>query len=657
MEAYSNLVVLFVAMATWCSMSSSDDIRLPVPCTDLVPLDLLKEAVPTLDHIPPGVSVVYVASSHTHAFQFTTEANRLEFKANKIFKRCEYFPEEFSIFIVLKHTQRRKRQECLFSLVDDRTNKIIISVKLTKVAIVFQYDDKTFRFKTNIFSGDKWHTLGFSMAGDTVVMTTDCRNRRQRQVRRAFPEFLPMTNTSFIIGGCKRKRTLFQGYLKDLILVPGADAVAKVCPPKRHRRMDNTVTTFPHAYEQSPFWPQRVQCSWSDVGNLAFDVYSDKVKVCVNGIWKEVNIQTGKKKLDYFEAYHDVQTPAASIDVEVFTLLGEGLFAVFAGQAGEGDSALFKWVENQFTFYQKLETEAAQSWCHFTIKNQFFLAVANYGSSPDQASNSTVYRWHKKRKKFKPYQTFVTWTARDFEYFKIDGQHYLAVANHAQGDNTMVDSVIYKWDFSQRNFTEFQSIMTVGAYDWTHFVVNDFHFIAIANAFNGLTTLIDSVIYFWQNDRFVQFQTMETNGATDWEFFSIDGDHFLAVANAYNYGPQNYKDVDTFYTNSTIYKLNRQKRVFEKFQIVPTYSAIDWEYVRVGGDHFLVVSNAQNGGEGEELASVVYRWQGLDRFVPVHRLKTLPSADWETFTQGEDIYLIYANAKESTSQIIKAKFT
>ncbi len=73
----------------------------------------------------------------------------------------------------------------------------------------------------------------------------------------------------------------------------------------------------------------------------------------------------------------------------------------------------------------------------------------------------------------------------------------------------MIDSVIYKWDQSQRLFTEFQSIMTVGAYDWTHFMVNGFHFLAVANAFNGLTTLIDSVLYFWQNDGFVQFQTME----------------------------------------------------------------------------------------------------------------------------------------------------
>ena len=70
-----------------------------------------------------------------------------------------------------------------------------------------------------------------------------------------------------------------------------------------------------------------------------------------------------------------------------------------------------------------------------------------------------------------------------------------------------------------------------------------------------------------------------------------------------------------------------------------------------------MVSNAQNGGTGEELTSVVYRWQGLDRFVPVHKLRTLPSADWEVFTENNDVYLIYANAKDTTSHVVKVKFT
>ena len=85
-------------------------------------------------------------------------------------------------------------------------------------------------------------------------------------------------------------------------------------------------------------------------------------------------------------------------------------------------------------------------------------------------------------------------------------------------------------------------------------------------------------------------------------------------------------------------------------------SAIDWEYVKIGDDHYLIVSNAQNGGFGDRLKSVIYRWQGVDRFVPVHRMVTLPNADFDVFVDHDDIYFVYANAKSPTSEVLKVKF-
>ena len=62
----------------------------------------------------------------------------------------------------------------------------------------------------------------------------------------------------------------------------------------------------------------------------------------------------------------------------------------------------------------------------------------------------------------------------------------------------------------------------------------------------------------------------QTNGATDWEYFSIGEDAYLVAANAYNYGPQNHKKIDTFRTNSSIYRLDIAKRAFSKYQTFPT---------------------------------------------------------------------------------------
>ena len=79
------------------------------------------------------------------------------------------------------------------------------------------------------------------------------------------------------------------------------------------------------------------------------------------------------------------------------------------------------------------------------------------------------------------------------------------------GPSQTVDSVIYKWSKTERRFREHQIIPTVGAYDWTFFTVDSFRFLAVAQAFNGLTTLIDSKIFVLQNNEFIFFQALEVH--------------------------------------------------------------------------------------------------------------------------------------------------
>jgi hypothetical protein len=73
------------------------------------------------------------------------------------------------------------------------------------------------------------------------------------------------------------------------------------------------------------------------------------------------------------------------------------------------------------------------------------------------------------------------------------------------------------------------------------------------------------------------------------------------------------------------------------------------------------VSNAQQDGAlgyGPHLASTrsaIYRWQGVEKFVPVHYLDSLPSADWEVFVDEGTTYLVYANANDNISQVYKVK--
>ena len=71
--------------------------------------------------------------------------------------------------------------------------------------------------------------------------------------------------------------------------------------------------------------------------------------------------------------------------------------------------------------------------------------------------------------------------------------------------------------------------------------------------------------------RSVSVLPLQTTGATDWEFFRVHNEFFLVVANAYNYGPQAAELSERYKTNSTIYRLNKQRKQFEKYQDIVTY--------------------------------------------------------------------------------------
>ncbi|XP_060566810.1 thrombospondin-type laminin G domain and EAR repeat-containing protein-like [Ruditapes philippinarum] len=643
-------------------------LKIPTACTNVGPINFIDEAMPRIGHLPEGVSVVYDVKSHVHALQFLPEMDEIKFPTTAIFKSCQYLPEEFSVFFILKHGQSYLKKECVFSI--STPHRTYVSVCMTSKKIIFTYNNKKSKFRNAILTDSKWHTVGFSVTGSHVTMTTDCLHRRKHKLRRNFPSFLEIQNSVIRIAKCESCNSAFQGLLKDVIFVPGADVARRTCPPKtpRNAYMDNHIPTDPdtHISSYSSVGPDWAGCKWMDVGNLAFDVYSRSIKVCVNGIWKHVSTDMPVEKpayrqLDFLQVHQDIITPSASIDIELFHMPGEGLFAVFANSnpvasRARGVSGLYKWTEKNFRLYQRLPSISAQCWRHFTIGENFYLAVANYGNDTSKLTNSTIFKWHRHRRKFREFQAIGTYTARDMEYFTIDNEHYLAIANHAIGPNQEVDSVILKWDRAARRFVDFQTITTTGAYDWTYFRVQEYHFLAIAQAFNGKTTLMDSLIYVFQKDKFLPFQTIETNGATDWEFFTIEDEAFLAVANAYNYGPQNFQNQDTYQTNSSIYKLDIGKRAFFKYQTFVTNSAIDWEHFMLGDDHYLVVSNAQNGGSEQERLTTIYRLQGVDKFVPVHNMYLEPSADWEVFEDDNDVYFVYSNAKGRKSQILKAKF-
>ncbi|KAG7258350.1 hypothetical protein CRUP_019280 [Coryphaenoides rupestris] len=562
-----------------------------------------------------------------------------------------------------------------------RGASVLLGLKLAAHRLLFVFRGDAGVMEHWVFRGvelrdGRWHTLVLAVTGQRARLTVDCHAPADMGLSRSFPADFHIKGSTFHLGSRGRWKGLFSGLVRQLVLVPGSDAAPRVCPSsdpgqmhtlsvppvlfdlpvKTQRRADSHL---PAAYETQlkvSVGPQNL-CTETLWGHLWFNPHKKGLYLCDGAAW--VPLLEEHKRLDYVVEHQVLATSSETYDIEVFQMPGMGLMAAMAHRSTSSGSAVYLWSPSGFQLYQSISTYGALSWRHFTLGKKAFLVVSNSGGWSEDLAEieskeefSIIYKWSKKRKRFVTHQTLQTHCARDWEAFRINGHAYLVVANHRQGNNNhTIDSVLYRWSRRSRTFEVHQRLRTSGAYDWEFFAVGPYHFLVVANAFDGVTTHIDSVIYVWLRGSFRVFQTIKTFCATDWEMFQIDGRVFLVVANGHRLhgsGPSQYA------INSTVYELDMSGHLFVRFQDIVTYSAVDWEFFTLGEDSFLVVANSFDG-DSYSLNSVVYRWQGYEGFVPVHWLPTIGCSDWEFFTSEEKSYLIYSSAKAPLSKVFLLK--
>ena len=139
-------------------------------------------------------------------------------------------------------------------------------------------------------------------------------------------------------------------------------------------------------------------------------------------------------------------------------------------------------------------------------------------------------------------------------YFNFNGDHRLAVAETKGNPDSSgsieynIKSRIFKWDdwdndsSTPNTFQDprdsSEAADTNGALSWEHFVMNNVHYLAVAN-YNGdyeqgsTTTrdyTADSAIYKWNASGLSEVVTITTEGARHWEHIEYNGEHFLFLA-------------------------------------------------------------------------------------------------------------------------------
>ncbi|XP_019727911.1 thrombospondin-type laminin G domain and EAR repeat-containing protein isoform X1 [Hippocampus comes] len=531
-------------------------------------------------------------------------------------------------------------------------------------------------FRGAHLADDHWHTLVLSVEGRRGRLTVDCGSPRETLPSGPFPSDLSFHVSRFHVGSRGRWKGLFTGLMRQLVLVPGSDATRQICPSTRAQLAALSVPPLllsdvpangkNAARHLAPYGTDVVEtearvsvglqrtCAEPLRGQLWFNPLRKALYLCDGTSW--IPVLEDRKRLDYVEEQQVLSTSSETHDIEVFQLQGLGLMAAMAHRSTTSGSAVYRWSQqNGFQLYQNISTHGALALRHFNLGKKTFLVVSNSNIGTGvgkEVDVSVIYKWSRKSKQFVEFQNLETHCARDWEAFKIHRHTYLVVANHRIGNNNhTIDSIVYKWNRPTKSFEVHQRLRTSGAYDWEFFKVGPYHFLVVANAFDGVTTSVDSVIYVWVDGNFQILQTIKTFCATDWEMFQIGTRVFLVVANGHRLHDNGSSE---YAINSTIYELDMTGRVFVRFQDIVTYSAVDWEFFTLGEEYFLVVANSFNG-ESYSLNSVLYRWQGYEGFVPVHWLPTIGCSDWEFFNAGGDSYLIYSSAKAPLAKVFKLK--
>src|SRR3990167_8376154 len=167
-----------------------------------------------------------------------------------------------------------------------------------------------------------------------------------------------------------------------------------------------------------------------------------------------------------------------------------------------------------------------------------------------------------------------------------------------------------------------KSVATQGAYNWKSFTIGADTYLAVANAYDGVSYNVNSSIYKWipslscfgkdgSSVCGTAYQSIATNGAAKWESFTIGADPYLAVANSRNDSTRN--------VNSNIYKwttasgcpasggLGDGTTCGSVYQAIATNGAVDIKPVIVGADTYLAVANYRDDSS-YTINSNIYKW-------------------------------------------------
>ncbi|XP_078607721.1 uncharacterized protein LOC144879805 isoform X1 [Branchiostoma floridae x Branchiostoma japonicum] len=298
--------------------------------------------------------------------------------------------------------------------------------------------------------------------------------------------------------------------------------------------------------------------------NFSGDVYLGFIR---NGPWTNSNIYRFDTDLETFHAHdsiltHGAQGVATSLITDISTGAPHVLMAVSSNITNTvaGYYAPIVTIYGKTSPYtgferrQSIINPEGQSATMFHYDDHLWLAVATYadpgkleGHQKKFQYRSRIFRWEHGH--FDAIYSIQTEGAMDIEHLEINGESYLAIANHRTFDTFCTLSFLYKLDSETDEYELYQNFHTCGASDFEHFEMGGHHYLAVANQLKDITMTahphsshvyrqyqIDSVIYWWTGSQFIEWQFIPTIGITQWESLRLPNNEVVLIA-ANSQGP------------------------------------------------------------------------------------------------------------------------
>ncbi len=213
------------------------------------------------------------------------------------------------------------------------------------------------------------------------------------------------------------------------------------------------------------------------------------------------------RKSHKFDEFQTVLTPYTAFSIESFHIGSDGYFAIgnhlnVESNFTESEIVKFDPQQNKFVHFQPIYTHGCRHILPLHVDGKQLLISSNFFNTTSSKVFSEVYSYNAASDKFEYIQSLPSLSVVHHSGITFGSETFLFMSNFYNGQSYKVKSEIFKWDAQAQEFVHLQFIRTKGVRESNFFVMDNDLYLAVANSHDGTTYMVDSIIYKYCDGQF-----------------------------------------------------------------------------------------------------------------------------------------------------------